>query len=317
MKEQKDYVRHLNQVEAINDCAMRNPQHLIDLSEKSFHQELSNIASDLLKRKAKVVLLAGPSSSGKTTTAHMLGQCLTELGNDAQVISLDDFYKMPQEAPKNADGTPDFESIYALRIDEIQRSLRELMEHSACDKPQFDFHHHCPFKEMQHIELKPGGIAIVEGIHALNPIFSGNIPKEGLIKIYISIKQGIEYKNEQLLGPNEVRMIRRIVRDYAFRSTNPAQTIAMWPSVMNGEYRYIKPFRSQADYTINSLHAYEPCVFRTRAMRLLRDVEESEGKEYEIAQQLFFVLKLFRSISPELVPKNSLLREFLGGGFYD
>jgi uridine kinase len=177
--------------------------------------------------------------------------------------------------------------------------------------PVFDFEAHRPFPHRRSVTLKENGIALVEGIHALNPVLIGRLPSLKVKRIYISVKQGIQDGERPLLGPNDMRLIRRIVRDYGFRKTGPERTLGMWGTVMAGERNYIKPFRNLADFTVNSFHVYEPCVLRDQAIRLLHTVSEGSGCFGE-ARGLLAVLERFRPIDSGLVPRDSILREFIG-----
>ena len=152
---------------------------------------------------------------------------------------------------------------------------------------------------------------IVEGIHGLNPIFTKELPEESCIKLYVSVKQQIKDANGEVMAPQDLRLVRRIVRDIKFRNTTPEHTLSMWPEVVSGEDKYIRPYRISADYTVNSIHIYEPCVLRTIAIPLLRDIA-ADSPHYRKARDLESRLMRFEPVSPELVPRNSMLREFLG-----
>lgn len=181
--------------------------------------------------------------------------------------------------------------------------------------PLFNFEVHQPFSYKKHVELKENEVAIVEGIHALNPVITDKLPAQGVKKIYISVKQGILNGDCELFDANDMRLVRRIVRDFNFRGTNAERTLTMWPSVMDGERKYIKPYRGEVDYTINSLHLYETCVLKEKAIKILEAVPSS-SEQYTAAQNMVNVLSQFASIDDALVPHNSILREFIGDGIY-
>jgi uridine kinase len=311
-----EYTRFINNVEDINRMARQNPAKLVALSDGRFHKSVEEVAKKTIARGCRVVLLAGPSSSGKTTTAHLLSDALRQLGHETQMISLDDFYRPENEAPRREDGTRDFECLDALRVDCIQQCLRDLAVSNSCEVPQFDFVHHCPMRETRHLELSKDGVAVIEGLHALNPVLTKELPHGAAERVYISVKQDVCTRSEILLQAREVRMIRRIVRDYNFRGTSPERTLKMWNSVMEGEHKYIRPFREDADFTVNSFHAYELGVLRTQALMLLRGVREPSGWIADQVQRLSFALMLFAPISSSLLPPTSLIREFVGGGLY-
>ena len=260
-------------------------------------------------------MMAGPSASGKTTTAHRLADALRAGGTGAEIISLDDFYRGEYQAPLLPDGGHDYEHVEALNVEEVRSCLSELIEKGRCDMPVFDFSIHMPYSHRRRVVLEDGAVAVVEGIHALNPALIGTLPAGAFRRIYISVKQGVRDGTEELLGPNDVRLVRRIVRDRNFRSTPPQRTLFMWKNVLDGERKYIKPFRKSADFTINSFHACEPCVLKTRAVTLLHTVPEGDPG-WETARRLLGGLERFEPMDCGLVPGNSILREFIGGGIY-
>ena len=313
----KLYHRYENDLERINYEAEHNASAFIARTEAAFHRDIRRIAETIASSTdlCKVIMLAGPSSSGKTTTAHILLDALRECGIGSQVISLDNFYKAESDPPLLENGQHPYESVEALNVPLLERCLLDLMETNTCDMPVFDFENHCPHPYTRRIRFGEREIAVVEGIHALNPAISRHLPEDGVLKIYISVKQGFEEQGEAFLSPNQVRLVRRLVRDSLFRNTQPGRTLDMWDTVMDGERKYIKPYRGEADVTINSLHCYEPCVMRAQALPLLERVDPSEPY-YPQACELADCLRRFTTISQALVPKTSLLREFIGGGVY-
>jgi uridine kinase len=314
---QTDFVEYKNSVQQINRAVREDPQAFVAAGEKAYHDNLKRIADSLAKEEplCRLVMLAGPSSSGKTTTAHLLAEALRERGTGAEIISLDDFYRGEHQAPLLPDGSHDYENVEALNVPEILRCLGDLIENGRCNMPVFDFAMRLPYPHRRQVVLEDRQIAVVEGIHALNPLLIRGLPVEHIRRIYISVKQGIRDESGELLGPNDMRLIRRIVRDRNFRGTQPGTTLGMWPNVMDGEYKYIKPFRSTADFTINSFHAHGPCVLKDQAVALLHTVPEDDPGR-KTAQTLLNALERFEPVDSCLVPKNSILREFIGGGIY-
>lgn len=310
-----NFVKYQNSVAQINEAVRQDPQEFVAACEKAYHDSLRQIADCLVKEEpsCRLVMLAGPSASGKTTTAHLLAQALREKGTGAVIISLDDFYRGEYEAPLLPDGTRDYESVQALNVPEILHCLGELIEHGRCEMPVFDFSIHLPYPYKRQVVLEDREIAIVEGIHALNPILIKDLPSARIKRIYISVKQGVRDDNGELIGPNQMRLVRRIVRDRNFRGTPAVKTLSMWPNVMSGEYKYIKPYRPTADFTINSFHAHELCVLKNQAVSLLHTVPEKDPG-WETAQVLLNTLNRFEPVDESLIPKNSILREFIGGG---
>ena len=312
-----DFVEYQNSVQQINLAVSEDPEAFVARGEKDYHDNLRKIADRLAKEEppCRLVMLAGPSASGKTTTAHLLAEALRERGTGAEIISLDDFYRGEHQAPLLPDGSHDYESVEALNVPEILQCLGELIEDGRCNMPVFDFTIRLPYPHRRQVVLEDREIAIVEGIHALNPLLIEGLPAQHIRRIYISVKQGIRDEAEELLGPNDMRLIRRIVRDKNFRGTQPGKTLGMWPNVMDGEYKYIKPFRTTADYTINSFHAHGPCVLKDQAVALLHTVPEDDPG-WKTARTLLSALERFEPLDSRFVPKNSILREFIGGGIY-
>lgn len=306
-----DFVKYANDLQRINRAALEDPAAFVMRAEKAYDKDIGRVAAGLVRGGTRLVMLAGPTSSGKTTTAGLLAGALEKLGADCTLISLDDFYRGESLAPLLPSGEHDYESIEALDVSAIQECLARLLETSRSEMPVFDFEAHRPFPHRRSVTLKENGIALVEGIHALNPVLIGRLPSLKVKRIYISVKQGIQDGERPLLGPNDMRLIRRIVRDYGFRKTGPERTLGMWGTVMAGERNYIKPFRNLADFTVNSFHVYEPCVLRDQAIRLLHTVSEGSGCFGE-ARGLLAVLERFRPIDSGLVPRDSILREFIG-----
>lgn len=304
-------------LEQINQKASQTPQNFVSQMETAYQDSIKEVAAELLtpKNSCKVVMLAGPSGSGKTTTAHLLRDQLKQMGADTTIISLDDFYQGRDRAPRLPNGEFDYEAVEALDIPQIHKCLLGLLEHGFCEKPNFDFVEGRPTEHRTKVVLGEHDIAIVEGIHALNPVMTKNLPTKGLLKIYLSVKQGIEWDQGELLTPRDIRFIRRLVRDYNYRGVQPDQMISMWENVCRGESLYIQPYKHSSDYTINSIHIYEPCIMRGTAIPLLKEIS-GEDPQYPFAQRLISCLERFTPIASELVPKGSLLREFIGGGLY-
>lgn len=309
------FVTYRNSVEEINRAAREDAQAFVLNAEQDYHENIENIAHSIAGENpmCKLVMLAGPSSSGKTTTAHLLMKELKKVGVGCASISLDDFYFGENKAPILSNGKPDYECLQALDVEDIKKSLSGLVQNNRCEMPVFDFEQHVPYPHRRQVVLHDHEVAVVEGIHALNPELISTLPALRVRRIYISVKQGIRDCKNEILGPNDVRLVRRIVRDYNFRQTSPEVTLGMWPNVMRGERKYIKPFRKDADTTINSFHGYELCTLKNQAITLLHTVPEDSPK-HEIAQKLIDGLVCLESVDAALVPKTSMIREFIGGG---
>lgn len=312
------YVAYRNSVEEINRSVRTDADGFVRKAEADYQNNIAGIAREIASESpaCRLVMLAGPSSSGKTTTAHLLKKALEEIGVGSVSISLDDFYLGESLAPMMPNGKRDFECLEALDVREIQECLSELVRSNRSMLPVFDFEQHVPYPHRRQVVLHDREVAVVEGIHALNPILIRALPEFRVHRIYISVKQGVCDCSGEVLGPNAIRLIRRIVRDYHFRRTSPEATLSMWPNVMSGEYRYIKPFRADADTTINSFHAYELSVLKEPAVKLLSTVP-GDSPQHAAAVKLIDGISHFEPLDPVLVPKDSMIREFIGGGIVE
>lgn len=307
------YVKYINHLEQINDAAVKDPCRMIAEVEDAYHDHLENIARNIVShhRDVRVIMLSGPSSSGKTTTAHLLRDYLTQFGATSHIVSLDNFYRGVGLAPQLPNGKFDYESVQALDVDAIKQCLLDIIHTGKFSVPHYDFALGRPDGDPARFEIGPQDMVIVEGIHGLNPVFTTELPEGSCVKLYVSVKQQIKSINGEVISPMDLRLVRRIVRDIQFRDTSPERTISMWPQVVDGEDRYIRPYRLSADYTVNSIHIYEPCVMRSRAIPLLRAIAE-DSPHYRKARSLEARLMRFEPIDEKLVPENSMLREFLG-----
>jgi len=301
-----------NQLSFIVENALNNKEALIEKSETRYRNIIENIAEKINNDSSKkIVMLAGPSGSGKTTTANKIKEKLESYGHKAYTVSLDDFYRNIGEGPKHEDGTYDFECVESLDTDLIHKCLGELITSSRSELPLFDFMTGRRKEEKNVITLQKDDVIIVEGLHALNPVITDTLPQENLLKIYISVSSRIYDGEKIVLNKRNLRFIRRMVRDFQFRNSSVENTYSLWPKVMNGEDKYLFPFKKNADVIVNSIHIYEPCAFKTQAIELLSGVEKSSGN-YQDAQKLIASLEKFPAIEKNLVPHDSLLREFLG-----
>lgn len=307
------YIKYINHLEQINDAAISDPQRMINEVEESYCEHLSNIARNITTHHegVKICMLSGPSSSGKTTTAHLLQSYLRALGKTSYIVSLDNYYLSQDLTPLLPDGRKDFESVRALDVAQIQSCLQNIVTDGIIEIPNFDFTVGRAVGPPSIIDIEEGDIVIMEGIHALNPTFTKAIDPRRMIKLYVSVKQSIKDANGEVMSPMDIRIVRRIVRDMQFRGTQPESTLAMWDSVIEGENNYIRPYRLSADYTVNSIHIYEPCVLRTIAIPNLREIAE-DSLYYRKARDLESRLMRFEPIVCSHVPEKSMLREFIG-----
>ncbi len=301
----------INEIEYINEMADGLPREFIEKCEKRYSNIISDVAKKICDEGVRqVVMLAGPSSSGKTTTANKLCAECKKNGVNTFVLSLDDFYLNREDIPNLPDGTKDFETVYALDLDHFGKIVNALLRGETVKTPIFDFVTGTRKTEYNEITLGEKDIVIIEGLHALNPVITDEV-KGKLFKIYISVSSRIYDKNGKIiLNKRNLRFVRRMVRDFNFRGSSAANTYTLWKNVTYGEDKYLFPFRDNADIKINTVHLYEPCVLKKQALKLLES-EIPDDFAYDV-QRLRDALLKFEDIDESLVPKDSLLREFLG-----
>lgn len=302
-----------NELDYINRMAQSDPEALVAASEQRYANIIENIARKVLGAHGhKLVLLAGPSASGKTTTAHKLSQAMAAQGVRAHRISLDDFYLERGTLPLLPDGTQDLETVHALDLPLLRDTLRSLMETGRGDIPHFTFGVGKRTR-MEPLEIGPEDMIVLEGLHALNSEIADRLhtAPEALTKIYISVSSRIYDGRDIIINKRSLRLVRRILRDHQFRGSSAAQTIEMWPSVTQGEECWLTPCKPNADFLINSIHFYESCVFAPRVLPLLETIpadSPAAGTGLRLAKSL----RHFVQLDEALTPQDSLLREFLG-----
>lgn len=260
-------------------------------------------------------MLSGPSSSGKTTTALLLRDGLRELGVDAHTVSLDNFYRGRMLAPVLEDGSYDYEALEALNLDQLRCCMRELIQLGETQLPIFDFVSGKPLEEKTVLRIAHDSVVIFEGIHALNPIFEQHLPQENLYKIFVNTITPIYDGEDKLLARRDIRLIRRMLRDERFRSSPLENTLRMWQQVVRGENMYMFPYVDTVDAVIDTTHAYEPCVFAGELLPLLAEVPQTDPY-IETVRHLTASLSRFEAVDPAILPRRTMLREFLGGGAY-
>ena len=300
-----------NELEYINDMARSDPAQLVAGSEARYRNIVAGIAQRAVETHGhKLVLLAGPSASGKTTTAHKLAEALRVKGLQAHRISLDDFYHESGNIPLLPDGTPDIESVYALDLPLLRATLRELMETGRGAIPHFKFSQGRRSR-WDTLEMGRDDMLVLEGLHAINPEISEGLGEKST-KVYVSVSSRVyDEKQGIVLNKRNLRLVRRVLRDSQFRGAGAAETIMMWPSVTAGEELYLTPCKPLADVLINSIHIYEPCVFAGRVLPLLEAIP-AESPAAKEARRIAKALRRFTPLSEGVVPPDSLLREFLG-----
>lgn len=263
----------------------------------------------------RLIAIAGPSSSGKTTFSKRLEIELMSRNIHPIRISLDNYYLPASKVPKDKHGNPDFEDIRALKIKEFNKNMEDFIHGKDVRIPIFDFHTK-ESKLSEPMRLKKDGVIIIEGIHALNDLMTQSIAKERVFKIYIAPLAQRNIDNHNPISLTDQRLVRRIVRDMNFRSTPPEETLSMWKSVRRGEYKWIYPTMENADYIFNSELGYELPVLKKYAVKSLKEIP-NDSPYYIQANKLLKFLKVFRSIPDDAVPNYSIIREFIGGSIFE
>lgn len=299
--------------------ADRQSTQLINVAEAMHNKLIGRIANEIADRKrnggASVVLIAGPSSSGKTTSSKRLAiQLMTNLITP-KLISLDDYFIDREHTPRDESGDFDFESLYALDLEQFNADLRALLRGEEINLPTYSFELGRRVNKHRPLCLDRNDVLIVEGIHGLNPELTAALPQNEVFKMYVSALTTLRIDNHNWISTSDTRLLRRIVRDNKYRHTPPEETIRRWPSVRRGEEKWIFPFQENADATFNSSLLFEIGVMKSFAVPLLESVHHNL-KEYSTAYRLLRFLKYFRSIPESEVPSTSLLREFLGGSSF-
>lgn len=289
---------------------------IINISEALQEKKIAKIAEEIANRKGvKLVLLAGPSSSGKTTSCKRLSIQLAVNGLKPLQISLDDYFVDREKTPKDASGEYDYESIYALDLDLINEQFNALFRGEEVELPKYDFQSGKSKKSGNRLKMTDNNVLVVEGIHALNPELTAHIPQEQIFRVYASALTTILLDNHNYIPTTDNRLLRRIIRDNKYRGVSAQETIHRWPSVRAGENKWIFPFQENADAMLNTAMLYELAVIKMQAEPLLQQVPEN-CEEYAEAYRLLKFLKYFKGIPYNNLPPTSLLREFLGGSSF-
>ena len=289
---------------------------IINISEALQEKKIANIAEDIANRQGvKLVLLAGPSSSGKTTSCKRLSIQLAVNGLKPLQISLDDYFVDRDKTPKDDNGEYDFESIYALDLDLLNEQFNALFRGEEVELPKYDFPSGKSVKSGKKLKMEPNNVLVVEGIHALNPELTAHIPQEQIYRVYASALTTILLDNHNYIPTTDNRLLRRIIRDYKYRGVSAQETIHRWPSVRAGENKWIFPYQENADAMFNTAMLYELSVLKMQAEPLLQQVPEN-CEEHAEAYRLLKFLKYFKGIPYNNLPPTSLLREFLGGSSF-
>lgn len=289
---------------------------LINVSEALQEKKISQIADEIAGRKGvKLVLLAGPSSSGKTTTCKRLSIQLVANGLKPLQISLDDYFVNRDQTPHDENGEYDYESIYALNLNLINEQFNALFHGEEVELPKYDFQTGVSRPSGKKLKMQENNVLVVEGIHALNPELTAHIPERQKFRVYVSALTTILLDDHNYIPTTDNRLLRRIIRDYKYRGVDARESIRRWPSVRSGENKWIFPFQENADAVFNSAMLFELAVIKQQAEPLLEQVPEN-CEEYSEAYRLRKFLKYIRPIPNKDIPPTSLLREFLGGSSF-
>ncbi len=285
----------------------------IERCEQQYTKRVENVCDNIEKSDAPIVLATGPSASGKTTSCKRIVAELEKRGRKAVVVSLDNFFKNLEDYPRDENGEIDLDSVYAVDIELVNLFIKEIIEHGKALMPEFDFMKQGRKEQKVEIDIGKDGIAILEGIHALNPLlYENSAPIDKIFKIYIGLREEYYIDGERVFPTRDIRITRRFVRDRQFRGYPVEATFKNWKNIMRGEDLYIRPFKDHASIILDTSFEYEPAVFLPLVQEIVDDPNEG-GIYREQLERIYNTLKKFVAITPESVPQNSVLREFIGG----
>ena len=308
MKQLHDYKKETFNLNKVNSLAKTDIQKLINESEGFYHNQINQIASQIANNGTyKIVLMAGPSSSGKTTSSNLIRAKLAEYGYESIVISMDDFFLNREDTPLLPNGDYDYENVTALDLVYLNQFIEDLFDKGQAQMPTFNFVTGKREKELKTIKPSQNTIIIMEGIHALNPIVFKKYT-EHMYKIYICVNSNFEMDGNIVIPAQKLRLMRRLIRDYRTRGMSLEATFKMWQNVLDGEDLYIKPYKNRANYLINSTHAYEPLMYAHHLAPKLEPLANNNP----LAKELLTMLAPCGYLSISNLPENSLLHEFLG-----
>lgn len=312
IEESKRRVAYINEMIESGHAAQ-----LVAEGENYHAEQLARIARYICSRAGvRVVLIAGPSSSGKTSTSHRLCLELLAQGRQPVALSLDNWYVDGSLTPRKEDGSKDYESIYALDIKQLEEDLKALIAGKEIALPTFNFAEEKREYQGETLRLEPESILVIEGIHALNPILTEHIDADCKYKIYAAPMSPVSLDGERWIPTYVHRLLRRMSRDLRTRGKSPQMTIATWPSVREGEEKWIEPFRSEADAEFDTSMLYELPAIRYTVETALQTVP-AVAEEYKVAEQLLYYLSFFEGLQASFIPRTSILREFIGGSQFN
>ena len=307
------------QLTDLNFKTVSDPVGFMREADEEYHSKVEKAADLILenKKKSLIVLLSGPSGSGKTTTSMKIAEALEKRGVRSHYVAMDDYFNTidPETVPRTPEGDYDLESPLCLDMELLNRHFDQLEAGERIFVPKYEFSRQMRIQEpSKSIKLKENEIVIFEGIHALNSMITDRHPNA--FKLYISARSDVEYEGKIVFKRTWFRLVRRAVRDYLFRGTDPADTMAMWANVRRGETKNISPFKEKADFQFDSSLPYELPVLNPIATKLFSSVPQGIERFDEI-RKVLPALQLFGIIEEPIVPPDSLIREFIGGGIYE
>ena len=312
IEESKRRVAYINEMIESGHAAQ-----LVAEGENYHAEQLARIARYICSRAGvRVVLIAGPSSSGKTSTSHRLCLELLAQGRQPVALSLDNWYVDGSLTPRKEDGSKDYESVYALDIKQLEEDLKALIAGKEIALPTFNFAEEKREYQGETLSLEPESLLVIEGIHALNPILTEHIDADCKYKIYAAPMSPVSLDGERWIPTYVHRLLRRMSRDLRTRGKSPQMTIATWPSVREGEEQWIEPFRSEADAEFDTSMLYELPAIRYTVETALQTVP-AVADEYKVAEQLLYYLSFFEGLQASFIPRTSILREFIGGSQFN
>lgn len=286
-------------------------RRLIDEAETRYEQEVRTVSEMVLNRNKEIILLTGPSASGKTTTAQHLVRELQKYGKKVHRISLDNFYKGSGDLPFWEDGSPNYETVEALDLVCFDHTMHTLLETGRAEFPIHDFKKGKRKEETELVTYDQQTVLIFEGIHALNPLLSEHLKEKNILRVYVSVHSDFaDESGRVLLAARQLRFLRRLLRDETHRHTDVTETLILWGYVLRGEELYIHPYRAYADVHINSAHCYEPYLYVSRGLALLQAVEDCPLQQ-TLIRQLTDILRQLPTLPESMIPAQSLIQEFI------
>ncbi len=303
-------------IRELNKRADSDPEGFVIEAEERYKGFVEEIATRVAKNgNIRIILLAGPSGSGKTTSANLIADAIRAKGLVSSVISLDNYYRdaMDPAYPRLPDGERDFEAVEALDLAELERTLIDISEGDDYTVPYYDFKLGGRTAVNNYPKILHGCV-IIEGLHALNPKICEHLNMSRVLRVFISVSTNINDGGERILSGRKLRFVRRMVRDSVYRGADAERTLDMWQNVLLGEDKYLYPYRGLADIDFNTFHAFEPGVMRKFAEKL---ISPDLAKKNEYAGIVLKALSMAERIDEALVPKSSLIREFITGGIYE